>query len=597
MKTEKKMLLFSFLIIAMLATELATQYFAAQVQYQAALGNPFFVWDKTPIYPPMFFVWWYEYYGDVPEMFSKSLTVFTSTLILGFGICIAIQKKLMVKPMESHGTARWATKEEIKKVLPFNGKGIILGKTDEGKYLRYDGPQHTIMVAPTGSGKGVSCVIPTLLSWPESTVVMDIKGENWERTSGYRQKKLNNLVIKFDPTAPKGSAKYNPLDEIRIGTLSEIKDIQNIVNILVDPQGKGELDHWAKNAYALLTGVILHLKYVKTNPSLFDVVSFFSDPELPLQDALREALTTRHVEDANFFVELYGSATQAHPMVIQYAQEMLEKPEKEFGSIVSTAIQFLNIYRDPILVRNTRSSDFCVNDLMNHEKPVSLYLLFPPSDIDRMTPICRMIIEMIIRRSLEDMHYSHKLLLMLDEFPSLGRLDTFERALAYIRGYGIRAFLITQSINQIYKIYTKYNSIIDNCHIRIFFTPNDKDTPRYISEMLGSQTIQVKSKNYNSMSFFDRSYTLNETNRELMTPDEISRLPEDSSIIFVAGCSPILAKKIYYYRDGNFLPRSQLPFPETDTIRGNLMLAATDTQRNTEVIREADHHAEADDWR
>jgi len=567
LKTSKKTLLVSLALLLIASTELATQYFAAQIQYQAALGKPLYTWGHSPIYPPLFFYWWYKFHGDVPQTFSKALSVFSFTLIIGFALCIAIQKKLMAKKMNSHGSARWATKDEIEKAIPFNGNGVFLGKTEDGDYLRYNGPQHTIMVAPTGSGKGVGCVIPTLLTWPKSTVVMDIKGENWEKTSGYRQQKLNNLVIKFDPTVPADSAKYNPLDEIRIGTLSEIKDIQNIVNIIVDPQGKGELDHWAKSAYALLTGVILHLKYILPHPAISDVVTFFSNPDLPIQDALRQALTTQHTNSDNLFAELYRiEPTRTHPMVIQYAQEMLCKPEKEFGSIVSTAAQYINIYRDPILAHNTSSSDFCISDLMNYEKPVSLYLLFPPSDIDRMTPICRMIIELIIRRSLEDMKYRHKLLLMLDEFPSLGRLDTFERALAYIRGYGISAFLITQSINQLYKIYTKFNSIIDNCHVRIFFTPNEPETPKYISSMLGVQTIKVKSQNYNSTSLFDRSYTIQETRRELMTPDEISRMPDDTSIIFVAGRPPILAKKVFYYKDGNLEPRSKIPFPATDKI-------------------------------
>ena len=215
--------------------------------------------------------------------------------------------------------------------------------------------------------------------------------------------------------------------------MSEVKDTQNLVNILIDPQGNKELTHWDKSAHTLLTGIILHLKYVMKNPAMSDVVAFFSDPENPLNDALNDMKSRPHTDDPAGFTELYGTDSRTHPMVIQFAHEMLSKPEKEFGSIVSTATQLLNIYRDPILAGNTASSDFSICDLMNHEKPVSLYLVFPPSDIDRMTPICRMIIELIIRRSLEEMKYKHKLLLMLDEFPSLGRLDTFERALAYIR--------------------------------------------------------------------------------------------------------------------------------------------------------------------
>ena len=97
--------------------------------------------------------------------------------------------------------------------------------------------------------------------------------------------------------------------------------------------------------------------------------------------------------------------------------------------------------------------------------------------------------------------------------------------------------MITQSLNQIIKTYTQYNSIIDNCHARMFFTPNDKDTAKYISDMLGMETIIIKNKSYNNRSIFDRSYSEYETKRELMTPDEVLRLPIDDSIVFLAGAS------------------------------------------------------------
>lgn len=573
MKRKNVLILLGFLVIMLVATESATQYFASEVQYDEALGSPLLNFGKTTVYAPLFFVWWYQFASDAPEAFQRAFSVFTVVLICEFAILVFFKVMMRKKVMTSHGTARWATRKEIEKAKLLGEKvggqwvnnGIFLGKTDKGEYLRDDGGQHAIMIAPTGSGKGVGVVIPTLLTYPHSTVIMDIKGENWEKTSGYRKKKLSNVVIKFKPTDAVGSAKYNPLDEIRIETPYEIKDIQNIVNILIDPIGKGDLDHWQQSAHTLLTGIILHLKYAMRNACLADVVSFFSNPERPIIDGLNEMLTFTHTKSNTLFKKIYKrdkiSNPYTHPKVIEYAQEMLTKPEEEFGSIASTALKVLAIYRDPILAENTSRSDFLVRDLMNHVKPVSLYLVFPPSDIDRMTPVCRMIIELILRLSLEDLTYKHKLLLLLDEFPSLGRLDTFERALAYIRGYGIRALLIAQSINQLNKIYTVNNSIIDNCHIRIFHTPNELETPKYISGMLGQSTIMVKSKSYNSAAILDRSYSMQETKRELMTPDEVQRMPENDEIIFVAGFPPIYARKIQYYKDSNFQPRSKIPYP------------------------------------
>lgn len=430
-------------------------------------------------------------------------------------------------------------------------------------------------------GKGVGLIIPTLLTWPHSAIVTDIKGENWALTAGYRQEKLNNKVLKFEPTAFTGSARYNPLDEIRIKTANEVRDIQNIVNIIVDPQGKGELDHFQKNALNLLVGVILHLKYIhdgtKEHVSFASVVAFMSDPNQSLVDSFADMRNTAHDPGKTHIKSIYQQDSQVHPIVAQTAQEMSQKPEEELGSIISTAASLLAIYRDPILAKNTQCSDFLIADLMNDDQPISLYLVVPPSDIDRMNPVFRMIIELIYRRSTEKMefkggqavqHYKHRLLLLLDEFPGLGRLDAFEKALAYIAGYGIKAFLITQGINQLNKTYTENNSIMDNCHIRVVHTPNDSTTPKYISEMLGKATIQVKTKSYTGMGLLGGdSYSVQEIGRELMTPEEVSAMDPEDEIIFVAGFPPIKVKKIRYYNDKNFMKRSREAPRNSDIIR------------------------------
>jgi type IV secretion system protein VirD4 len=122
----------------------------------------------------------------------------------------------------------------------------VLGRLD-GNYLRHDGPEHVLCFAPTRSGKGVGLVIPTLLTWPYSTIVHDIKGENFQLTSGWRER--FGSVLLFDPT-DLASAAYNPLLEIRKGDC-EVRDAQNVADILADPEGALERrNHWGDQSFA-----------------------------------------------------------------------------------------------------------------------------------------------------------------------------------------------------------------------------------------------------------------------------------------------------------------------------------------------------------
>lgn len=423
-----------------------------------------------------------------------------------------------------------------------------------------------MVMAPTRSGKGVGIIIPTLLTWPHSVLVMDIKSENWGKTAGFRKKHLKNIVLKFDPTASDGSSvRFNPLSEIRLRTEDEVRDVQNIADMLVDPQGTGQLDHWAKTGHALLVGVVLHLLYFNENATMADVATFLSDPSQEFEDTLNDMLEAPHDPDEEVFERIYRVKAKTHPKVAEAARELLNKSENERSSVLSTAMSFLGLYRDPIVAHNTSVSEFKISDLMNSVRPVSLYLVIPPSDITRLKPLMRLVLNQIIRRQIEKMEfkdgrevkqYKHRLLLLIDEFPALGRLDTFEASMAYIAGYGLKALLVVQSLNQLNKTYTDNNAIIDNCHIRVVYTPNDVKTPEFISKLLGTKTEIVENQSYSGsrMNVWLGKVTLStqETQRALLTPGELGTFPSNEEIVFVAGTPPIRANKVTYYEDVNF---------------------------------------------
>jgi type IV secretion system protein VirD4 len=251
-----------------------------------------------------------------------------------------------------------------------------------------------------------------------------------------------------------------------------------------------------------------------------------------------------------------------HPVIASAARELLNKSENERSGVLSTAMSFLGLYRDPVIAQVTRQSDWRISDLVEGRQPASLYLVVPPSDISRTKPLIRLILNQIGRRLTEDLDaqkHRHRLLMMLDEFPALGRLDFFESTLAFMAGYGLKSFLIAQSLNQIEKAYGPNNSILDNCHVRVCFATNDERTARRVSDALGMATELRAMKNYAghrlSPWLGHLMVSRQETARPLLTPGEVMQLPPDDELVLISGCSPIRAKKARYFEDERFRER------------------------------------------
>lgn len=582
-----------FALLQVAISSATTQYLAAQLGYQQALGAPLF-WK---VYPPFA---WYQWQG-VYLNYAKSLFItasigFLLATCLSFGllaVMIRMKSRQSLKHEGLHGTAHFASESEIRTTgllpgLRKAGEGVYVGgwldKRGYLHYLRHNGPEHVVAIAPTRSGKGVGLVVPTLLSWPHSVVVNDMKGELWALTAGWRREAAGNVVLKFDPAAASGSCAFNPLDEIRADEIYAVGDVQNLVTIIVDPDGKGLDSHWTKTAHAFLTGVILYLLHVKKHPGLFDVALALSDPEEPI-DKLYDAMLANNHPNAPIRQVIAGSA-----------RDMKNRPDTERGSVLSTAMSFLSLYRDPLIARNIGHSDFRIAHLMDHTRPVSLYLVVRPADKDRMKPLMRLIINQIVRVLVRDeMEYEastkrqkpahrHRLLMLLDEFPSLGRLEIFQEALAYMAGYGLKAYLIMQDISQLRASYGQDESIISNCHVRVAYAPNRIETAKWLSDMTGTTTVVVEeiSTSGKRLGAFlgnvTRSYR--SVSRPLMTPDECMRLksPEKDNqgqitapgdmLVFTAGSAPILGTQILYFMDETFKEWVKYPIPETDSLRG-----------------------------
>ncbi|MGA2451538.1 MAG: IncP-type conjugal transfer protein TraG [Polyangiaceae bacterium] len=555
----------------------ATQYVASALAYAPALGPPLATLGEQHLYAPwQWIVWGRLFASRAPLVFRSAGAITTVSALTGAAAsALAVLRRKPSANSRAHGSSRWATTAEMKRAGLLQGAGVVLCQTGDAEFrttldsagrtrvtsrrlgalVRHDGPEHVFCFAPTRSGKGVGLVIPTLLSWPHSVLVYDIKKENWALTAGWRRQ--FSRTWRFEPTSI-DSVRFNPLLEIRRG-LSEVRDTQNVADILVDPTGEKETrDHWQTAAHALLCGAILHVLYAEGDKTLAGVAAVLSDPACTQRQTLQRMLVTVHLP------------TGPHPVIAQAAREMLNKSDNELSGVVSTAMACLGLYRDPVIARNTAESDFRIADLMNADAPVSLYLVVPPSDLARTRPIVRLMLNQIGRRLTESMQvggtaaYRHRLLLLLDEFPSLGRLEFFETALAFIAGYGLKAVLIAQSLNQLEKAYGPHNSILDNCHIRLAYAANDDRTARRISDLLGLATEKRLQKSFSGSGLFltHRSESEHEYGRPLLTPAEVTQLPQDDGILLVGGRLPYRARKVRYFLDPRFKGRGGLPPPD-----------------------------------
>nr|WP_317623891.1 type IV secretory system conjugative DNA transfer family protein [Acidovorax sp. SUPP3334]BDH38401.1 type IV secretory system conjugative DNA transfer family protein [Acidovorax sp. SUPP3334] len=604
--------------------QVATQFFAHDFKYQAALGT-----HINHIYPPWGVIQWAgKWSSQYPDAFMRAGSIGVVTAGIGL-LGLAVTQMVLANSSKVneylHGSARWANQKDIREAglmprkltfwqklrgkEPEGSSGVYVGawldKSGNVQYLRHNGPEHVLTYAPTRSGKGVGLVVTTLLSWPHSAVVTDLKGELWAMTAGWRQKYAKNKVIRFEPATLNGSAAWNPLDELRVGTEHEVGDVQNIATLIVDPDGKGLESHWQKTSQALLVGVILHALYKAKNEggtaSLPSVDAMLADPNRDIAELWMEMTTYSHVNG------------QVHPVVGSAARDMMDRPEEEAGSVLSTAKSYLSLYRDPVVARNVSKSEFRIKDLMNHDDPVSLYIVTQPNDKARLRPLVRVMMNMIVRLLADKMEferviaempwwrrvlarfgftdaahsyvrskksYKHRLLGMIDEFPSLGKLEIMQESLAFVAGYGIKFYLICQDLNQLKSRETGYGpdeTITSNCHVQNAYPPNRLETAEHLSKLTGTTTVikeQITTSGRRTAALLGQvSRTTQEVQRPLLTPDECLRMPgpkKDADgqiteagdmVVYVAGFPAIYGRQPLYFHDATFTARAAVPEP------------------------------------
>ena len=437
-----------------------------------------------------------------------------------------------------HGEAKWASAKDIKKMGLRAKRGVLLG-TYAKKLLIADGYQHILLFAPTGSGKGVGFVIPNLLFWQDSLIVHDIKLENYGLTSGWRKKHLKQKVFLWNPADPDGiSHCYNPMDWISKKPGQMVDDVQKLTNFLLPEQ-----EFWQNEARALLTGIMLYLVADDTKPA-----------------TLGEVVRTLRNDDVvyNLAVVLDTMGKKIHPVSYMNIASYLQKPDKERGSVTSTANSSLELWANPLIDTTTATSDFNLHQFKI--TPHTAYIGLTPDNISRLKPLMNMFYQQAAAFFTSKMPQPHEkfgVLMMMDEFPTLGKMEQFLAGIAYFRGYNVRLFLIIQDTEQLKGIYEEsgMNSFLSNSTYRITFAANNMETANLISQLLGNKTADQIS--YNKPKYLDlnpgsRSLHISATQRALLLPQEVIQLAREDQIVLIESQPPIRCKKIIYFKDKFF---------------------------------------------
>ena len=474
---------------------------------------------------------------------------------------------------------KYSIVEKEWKEMEFYSDGIFLGKDEYGRFLIDNTPGHAMMVARSGGGKGVAVVITSLITWKGSTLVNDIKGENWLYTAAYR-KSLGHKVFRFEATADgieKVSCHYNPMVEIRKGTVYEYQDAKNIALAIVSPDRTKD-PFFAPSAGVYLTAVILHVLYmVKSRiANLADVYNFITSPQFTEDQKLQQMINSEHNSDGaeDLFYNIYNDVTilktgeelpRTHPSVSKIGAEMADRADKERSGIISCAKIDLEAFIVPTIARNTAYSDFRISDLMNSEVPMDLYFVTAPNSVDITAVLLKLFITQILyiltdsmelNKQGENIAFKHRLLLLLDELTAIGKVDMLHKAISYIRGWGMKALIIIQDMKQLKEVYGENNSFLGNMSTTLYYTTNDVDTAKYVETRLGNKTEKILTKSYSQGLFFKKmNYSESYVGRPLMRAEEVHTMDEKEVIILSAGKNPIHGKQARWYEIDEFKNR------------------------------------------
>lgn len=504
------------------------------------------------VYGPDGIIVWQAAYGGsiaLAPLFHRAWCVVAFIAIgLGLAVSSAWHRRGSRTLSDAHGTAHWGTGAAFRRE-----RGLIVGRQGEAT-LRFAGEGHVLTVAPTRSGKGVSCVIPNLLDHPGSVLVTDPKGENYAVTAQWRQQ-AGQTIHAFDPfgiaVAASGGARYNPLDLINPSTPGAVDEARMLADMIVLPETRGgDQFFWNEEARAMLTGLILHVaaNALPGNRTLAHV---------------RMLLTLAPEQFAALLKDMSGNPA-ANGLIARAAARILQKAEKERSGVISTAQSHTHFLDSPLMATAMQESTVDLASLKRGA--TSVYLILPSDRLEAYARWLRLMIScalLAIARARGQP--KERVLFLLDEFAHLGKMHPVQRDIGLAGGFGVAFWLIVQDLSQLRSTYgDTWPTFLANADVLQAFGTNDWETADYLSRMTGDATVAVASGSesqgvsHGRQTQRQQGAAINRTERgrRLLLPDEVRRLPDTSALLFIKGQAPLLVTRANYLTDVPFAGRA-----------------------------------------
>lgn len=511
--------------------------------------------------------WQYWQALDLPQV-APYVTKIKAAGAVGLGLPLLGWLLLLVPLLRSgpeaslHGDARFADLADLKKagLLEKTPESIIVGRY-KGRYLYINGALHVITVAPTRSGKTTSIAIPVLLTYEHSMVVLDLKGELFKATSGYRAAQGQRIQV-WAPYATDGNThRFNPLSFVSDTPRERIADIQTIGAILYPDEPNKDPFWTAQSRTAFLAFTL----------AMFDQWDRIKATGLPLDPNVSELYPS--------FERIYRfSSGDGQESVKEIIQALLDKgavsdqartafsgllglAEETFSSVIATMQAPLQQFLSPVLAAATNATDINVKAI--RKQRTTVYVVIPTQKLDESCKLLNIFFSAVIGNNLdkqlkEEPDLKHQMLMLMDEFTAMGRVDVWSKRISISASYGVRDLCIIQSRSQLRATYgaDDAQNFITNHAASIVFTPREQEDANEYSEMLGYRTLQKKHRSDSrGASGGNVSYNTTEERRALMLPQEVKELPNDDELLFVEGCKPIRCQKNWFFKDKSFQAR------------------------------------------
>jgi len=480
---------------------------------------------------------------------------FAVPLLVFLGLCVLV---LFRKKPNLYGEVRFASTGDLRErnMLKSEDTALVVGKKD-GKFIYFNGQQFAMVAAPTRSGKGVGIVIPNLLSYQGSVVVLDIKQENFDLTSGFRARH-GQAVFRFNPFAEdRRTHRWNPLSYVSSDASFRISDVQSIAAMLYPVHDAMKDPFWANQAQNAFVAFALYAfeqaAYLSSN--------FGAPYAPPTMGSLYRLSSGRQGQE----IKAYLTELAAWPHLSSSARTafatLLGQANETFASIMGTFKEPLNPWLNPVVDAATSADDFDLRDV--RKKRMSIYVVIQPNKLAESRLILNLFFSQLINQNTRELPQSnpelkHQCLLLLDEFTSIGRVDIIASAVSFMAGYNLRLMPIIQSMSQLEATYGRETArtIMTNHALRVIFAPREQQDANEYSEMLGYMGVRKDSVSRSRSR--ENSYTRSESEerRALMLPQELKAMGDDQQILLVEGMAhPVMSTKIRYYKEGAFRDR------------------------------------------